>query len=502
MLTPTTWILNSRRNGSFADLMERLPAVGLVLMALLGGGALVAAAAWLAATGRAVYILPLLLLIPVGILFLRYPYVGILIWLLVYPFFTKNSSSAGSIMHWALYRLFIPGMLWFVLVSYWARVRQMPKIKFGLPDWAMLLFLVWAVGNELLLSQGGVDSFKRLYDRAFVPFAMYWLIRFLSPTERDLTRLLPVAVVIILIQSAVGLLAWIMPERLPVEWLSTVGERTVGTLGNPAQYSTTLILFSLLLFQYGMHTRQRGLTLALGVIFGLGFFFVYFTFSRGSWFGGTLVLLGLLVVYPRAIFRMLMLVAVATVLLSTTLLSPAFEFALERLNTERTAESRIITDAASLRMINERPLFGWGYDNYDLYNANFKQDVGSISAAGNINTSHNTYLTIAAELGIPALVLFLLPTLWWLVQSVRVWDRLPRVGFWSRSLIALLWLALLAEFAVSNFMDMVRFNLFGSTLWWVMLALIANLLSPYIESKSEPTPIPNAAALAISEGVA
>jgi hypothetical protein len=55
---------------------------------------------------------------------------------------------------------------------------------------------------------------------------------------------------------------------------------------------------------------------------------------------------------------------------------------------------------------------------------------------------------------------------------------LPRQGFWSVSLLALLWLLILDHFIVSNFMDMIRFNWFGTTIYWMALALIATLVAP------------------------
>lgn len=479
MVSKPNWLPDSvfRRSARDADESSdtahvlQVPAV-LLLTLVLGG-----AITWLCVSGRPLFVIPLLLVVLAAIVFLRYPFAGVLIWLAIYPFFVKDSTSIGFYAHWALYRLLIPGMLWVVLMSYWAKLRPMPRFKFGVPEWAMLLFLVWAAGNALLLSHDAEHALIRLYDRAFVPFCMYLLIRLLNPTPRDLKRLLPVAVVILLVQVLVGLAAWFAPQYLPPEWLGAVGQRTVGTLGNPAAYTTTLILFGLILFQYAMQSASALPRLLSIALFCLAAFCVFFSFSRGSWFAGALVCLGLLLVYPQAVLRGTLIVALVIFFLSTSVLSDALAFANERLNTEHTAESRLVTNAASLRMINAEPWFGWGYDNYDQYNAQFKFDVGDISAADNVNTSHNTYLTIGAELGIPALVLYLIPTLWWLGSSVVAWSRLPRSGFWSRSLLALLWLALLAEFTVSSFMDMIRYNLFGTMLWWIALGLIAVMVT-------------------------
>ncbi|HZQ07698.1 MAG TPA: O-antigen ligase family protein [Anaerolineae bacterium] len=448
--------------------------VGLVVGLLAAGGI-----AWLNANGQGIFILPLLLMVPCLVLFLRYPFVGVILWLAVYPFVVKTPGLTGSIGHWGFYRLLIPGMLWVLIMLYWARERPRLAIRLTIADWAMVLFLVLSVGNCLLLSHDVVLGLTRLYDRIFVPFCLFWFVRLLSPSVQDFKRLLPLAFGLLVVEAVVGLMTWVDPSRLPPQWLGAVGERTVGTLGNPAVYSSTLVFLGLLLFQYAMQTKSIWLQGLFVFALALAFFCVFFTFSRGSWLGGALVWVGLMFVYPKPLFRLMMVGLVVMALLSTSVLAAAFAFANERLVTEHTAESRIITDAASLRMINAKPLFGWGYGNYDLYNTDFKEDVGDISSAGNVNTSHNTYLTIAAEQGIPALLLYLFPTAWWFVQSLMASQRLPQDGFYGRKLLILLWFVLLMSFTVSNFMDMIRFNLFGTAIWWLTLALIANLVAPF-----------------------
>ena len=75
---------------------------------------------------------------------------------------------------------------------------------------------------------------------------------------------------------------------------------------------------------------------------------------------------------------------------------------------------------------------------------------------------------LAAIYAFPVLILFLL--------SIRLWRWLPVGGFSGRRYLVLLWLALLHQFVVSNFMDMIRHHPFGTTLWWLGIALIANVI--------------------------
>jgi hypothetical protein len=72
--------------------------------------------------------------------------------------------------------------------------------------------------------------------------------------------------------------------------------------------------------------------------------------------------------------------------------------------------------------------------------------------------------------------------LWWLVLSLKVGHKLPAAGLWNRRLLALLWLVMLHMVLVSNAMDMVSYHPFGTTLWWVTLGLVANLVQPSVQS--------------------
>ena len=125
---------------------------------------------------------------------------------------------------------------------------------------------------------------------------------------------------------------------------------------------------------------------------------------------------------------------------------------------------------------------GWGFNNYDLYYEPFIADVGDLPAdLGYRVTSHNTYLTILTELGVIATFLYLFPSLWLLILSKRAWRRVPSHGFTSRRLLVMLWLVMLHMLVVTNFMDMIRFFPFGTTLWWMTQGLIASIVYRYLK---------------------
>ena len=66
-------------------------------------------------------------------------------------------------------------------------------------------------------------------------------------------------------------------------------------------------------------------------------------------------------------------------------------------------------------------------------------------------------MALAAENGLPALILYFLPVFGLGYWSVTRWRHLPSDGPMNRALLAILWLALLDQFIVSNFTDMLHY---------------------------------------------
>jgi O-antigen ligase len=417
-------------------------------------------------------------LVPGIILIARYPFAAVLIWMLLFPFIVREPTTAARYGYWLLHRLMIPAALAAAILSQWRRAKQgHAPVSFRAPELAMVAFIALVIANIFVFHSSPTPKLYHLYDHLFVPFCMYWLIRLAAPGENDLKLFLWVALIIVVAQSAIGLLSWFAPHLLPRAWLDLQGQRTVGTFGNPAVFSSTLVFLSLLLLHHAMQSKPGRRRFGLLLVVSLAFFSVFFTFSRGSWLGGLAVLVGLIFVYPKQVITLTVIVSAIVFFLGSSLLDDEVSWAWERLNSSNSAEGRIIGYNASTEMIKAKPLFGWGYRNYDRYDRSFKLRVGEIPVRGE-STSHNTYLTLMAETGLIAFLFYIFPLGYWLVASVQAWRWLPQTGFWSQGLLIVLWLLIIDHIIVSNFMDMIRFNQFGTTVYWMALALIANVVSP------------------------
>jgi O-antigen ligase len=445
---------------------------------LVIGGILGILGAYLVIQQNLVALLAILLIVPMLLLFFYYPFITVIIWLLVFPFFLSEVLPGARTLYWLLHRAMIPGALIALVCLSMLGIRKIKGVRFGLVDGVMLAYLALAVSNILMLSDKPNTQLIHFYDRIFVPFCMYWLIRVIRPGQIDLERLAPVAFIIVFSQGTIGILSWFAPHVLPPKWLGRLGERTVGTFGNPAVFTTTLLFAVVILTQtLWRETYPKKLQQAMSFLaVAFAFFLVFFSFSRGSWLGALPVWLGLYVLHPKLMRRLSLVGSMALVpLLALGPLAEYSSFAQQRLFTETTAEGRVIGGAATFRMIQEKPIFGWGYRNHELYDEQFRDRVIGLVDSKE-QSSHNTYLLIAAEMGIPGLILYYLPVGLLLYLTLKYWRRLPDIQIWSRSMVLILWLLIFDHALVALFTDMIQSPFFNTVIWWLALGLIANAI--------------------------
>jgi O-antigen ligase len=183
--------------------------------------------------------------------------------------------------------------------------------------------------------------------------------------------------------------------------------------------------------------------------------------SRGG-FLGLVVAMGWLLWRSRTRLRSLALVgAVLGLLLAVSPLSPVERFLHPDYSDTDSVRIHLALWRAGLRIVHDHPLAGIGVGQ-------FKNEVGRYSSEKNLSLlAHNTYLEIAAEMGLPGLALFLVI----FGFSFRSLARVRRAG--ERDGPALLrWAATgieagLAGFAVAAFFVSAEFL----RMFWFMLFL-------------------------------
>jgi len=429
----------------------------------------------------------LVLAAPAVMLFSTYPFAGILVWILVTPLLTMREDIGGIYVFWLLHRAMVPLALIAILFPYLFKIKKEWPIRLGRAELAMAAFLGGAILSAILLSRKTLGALYKEYDRFFVAYCLYLLMRLTVPREKEFKLLVWVVVIQTIIQAVVGLLASFAPEVLPPLWYAERAKvRTIGTFNNTARYTSVLVFCILVIYQAAMRWKRRGTRWLLLFTFSLGSLMVFLSYSKGGWLGGVLALIGVLILYPGPTLRIAVILAIVMAVFGGSLLADQLNYAVERLETD-SANERMVANVAMWRMIQARPFFGWGYDS--LYPQIAKFVVRLDNFAAHANASHNTSLAMMAELGVVGFLLHIFPFVWWLTLTIRAWPRMPKEGFVSRSLVAMLWLSIMFHFVVGNFSDF-RTGLsgvFATCLWWATLGLIASLVYPYVNSDDART---------------
>lgn len=424
--------------------------------------------------------------VPLAALLVRYPFSGIFLWLVLMPFVSVMPES--QLVFWAVYRILPPALVLLTLLFRAIGVRPHTPLKIGPAELAMGLLLMYG-SIAILLDQNNLSlTLIRFGDRMLIPFCLYWLMRVLAPRKREFFYLQWIALFIILSQSFIGFLSWYAPHVLPEAWQHLQGARTTGSLKDPDLYATMLAFSAVILIHAAANRKPDLIRLIFLLASGLSAVFVFLSLERAAWLAALFVIIGLVILYPRLILRSLAVGAVAVVLLGGGVLATHFSLTLSRFTESDPVYDRIVVFDAMTQMIRLKPLLGWGYDTLDQNIQPFYRRVGEASITKHIVTSHNTYLTVLAELGVVGFILYMFPVAWWFVLSMKVWRRMPARGLWSRPLLGVLWLAMLFNFTVSNSIDMRWFEI-GLALWWLTLGFIANLVYPYVKVHGVQPPI-------------
>jgi O-antigen ligase len=145
----------------------------------------------------------------------------------------------------------------------------------------------------------------------------------------------------------------------------------------------------------------------------------------------------------------------------------------DRITQENTVEIRVELQRWSLKLAEERPLFGWGYGSFDRVLRAAEFGSGKLPRSEVVSsTSHNTFLTILVEYGAIGFALFVLP---WLViggRALAVARRFPDARW--------LLLGCVAAFVIFAFgasgIDF-RFYSFVPAVPWLLLGLLRRHLS-------------------------
>jgi len=309
---------------------------------------------------------------------------------------------------------------------------------------ALAVLSLYAIGSALwagtLLEH---TSFFALADRlGLVPFALFFVAPVAFRTERQRLYLLRTLVALGLYLGLTSLLEVTGPKSLVFPHYIT--DPSVGIHANRARGpfveagANGLALFVCgVAAALGVRTFQRRWEqqTCCGVVLlcGIG---IVLTVTRQVWLAAVVgTVAGLAFAPALRRYLPLAVAGLASVALGTIFFVPSVsKRADERAGEKSPVWDRLNSDRAALRMIETRPLLGFGWGRFQAESANYYRLAGNYPLTG-VQVVHNVFLSNAAELG-------LLGALLWLGAMLVVMLRPllgrapPELALWRAGLLA------------------------------------------------------------------
>lgn len=392
-------------------------------------------------------------------------------WFILSVYYAKSGvdvppNIAANISH----NMFVPAATVITALVYRFHKR---KLLFGIEDLFLVLFVAYCIASAVTHAPDTYDDIRRTFLNFVLPFCLYWMVKnmeidgwllkaFAIASLFHLVVLLPIG--IYEYQSATSL----FHER--TVWADVGGRgRIAGPLGSPIILGVLLpILFLWVYTAFRLNMLPRYVLWMSGAIAGL---LTLLTFTRSVWLGAFLALV--FVMYKttydlkKRVLRVAGFAGAALLIVAViTLSSPGVE---QRLTGEENANFRIVMAEASLDMIAESPLFGWGSGTFDEIVQRFLFDARGVYIVE--DTSHVTLLTLLAELGLVG-VLPLLAFIYHVLRHKGIrFSDLPQ----DDQLIIVVNIGGMITFIINAFLIDMRFYSIAYAWFFINLAMYQNI---------------------------
>jgi O-antigen ligase len=392
-----------------------------------------------------------------------------------------------------------------VSLAIWQRAAN-PLIQ-SLLNQGLLLLGAWMV-IIALFAQHQDYALSGLFN--FLPFfvvfiAQSWLIRTPAQLRRLAWLLVLPSVLIALLGFCQLSLNWYFhwqvlnigkSDGIILDWLVHRGGRPIGRMSSLFYYATVLASYFVITVTLGVgllveewKTRKRALVLmGLGLIVALDAIALVLTDSRNAWGLALGVCLAFAVYLGWRWLVGAVTGAVLAVLMAAYGPSPLGEglrwivprWIWARITDELflnrpIATLRITQWKFAISMIQQRPLTGWGLRNFTpLYEAQMQFYIGH---------PHSLPLMLAAEMGIPATLIFY-GLIGWVVLSGVLWLRQAPVD-WADRTIVFTYLVAFFACTVFSLSDVPIFDARINTMGWLILAGIWGIvLNPKLSDQA------------------
>jgi putative inorganic carbon (hco3(-)) transporter len=255
------------------------------------------------------------------------------------------------------------------------------------------------------------------YKRWMTPIFLFFLV---LNTMKDRDTIKNVVMIMIMVTTLVGLMA--IYDYIELGSVSSLEKSRIGGIcDQPNMLAAFFNYYMFLPFGFFITQANRAKSWLYLIPFAICFRGVMVTFSRGGYLAFALGLYAVAFFRSKMLF-IVMLFSIGLLIIFPQALPPGIRYRMaqtfeKQVSYSQTAEqmeaslessagTRIAVWRGALKMIGDNPIFGVGYGLFEYKIPYYWEQHKRIDA-------HNTYLIIAAEMGIPELLIFL-----WIIGAV------------------------------------------------------------------------------------
>jgi putative inorganic carbon (hco3(-)) transporter len=279
------------------------------------------------------------------------------------------------------------------------------------------LFVIWS-GLSIILSDHKMLGIISLYELLKISLLCFILAQHIKQ-EDQIEFAVKLLVIGLSVEGSLGIYqayfgspSWLpimtLGETTTVEDVGNIVVRRVGgTIGWTTVFAQYLALLIPLSFFLLIVSNKKRSALIYGMSFILGFIALIYTFSRG---GVLSLVIGLIVssfcLFLRGSFKVRKRLLAASACFVFLFLISLPIITVRNLETDQgSAQNRIPMFQVAINIVKENPIFGTGLNSYS--EIMHRYDPNHLISGFEFPV-HNVYLFIAAEVGIPGLIFFVL----------------------------------------------------------------------------------------------
>jgi len=357
---------------------------------------------------------------------------------------------------------------WLAVSATRARTKESFWSQHPAVCWCAVGFLAWAAFS-IVYAESTSAAYTAVY-RYGLNFLLLPIIYTGVRNITDVRRVIAAFIIGATVSAGYGVV--VQPSA------STGLDRLSGTFGDPNELAAVLVAGLVLAGGMFAERRKDSIVRSLFIAGAAACFLgVMLTVSRGG-----LIALGAAMLAAIALGRgargRLVFVAMITVVAAATYFAAfAPQTAVDRINNADGGSGRTNIWKVAERVVRAKPLTGVGAGNFQTAEIHFLLQPGALPRSDLIvdrpSVVHNMYLHVAAEDGIPGLILFMVVIVGCLGASLRASRNFARRRERGSEVLALsIAVALIAVLAADFFLS----NQFSKQLW-LLLALGPALLS-------------------------